>query len=269
MLTKTAHLADRTVRYLEAGSGRALVLIHGFPLSADSWLPQLLRVPPGWRVVAPDLRGFRGAGAVGSDDAALDHATVDTHAADVLALMTHLDIDRAVVGGLSMGGYVTLALVRRAPARVSGLILANTRAGADSEQGRAGRNLMIELVQREGPPAVAREMLPKLLGATSTREQPDLVDAVRLLIEANTTAGIAAAVRALRDRPDATPVLSSISCPTLIITGDEDTLIPVSESEAMHRAIRGSTLIILPRAGHLSNLESPQAFNQAIWDWSD
>jgi pimeloyl-ACP methyl ester carboxylesterase len=194
----------------------------------------------------------------------LGQQTIDDYAADVFELMTHLEIPRADVGGLSMGGYVALAMVHRAPDRVAGLVLANTRAGADSPQGKLNRAAMLELLEREGPPAVAREMVPKLLGETTRTHQPDLADAVTRLIVVNSAEAIAAAVRAMRDRPDSTPLLSRLACPVTIIHGAEDSLIPVSEAEAMHRAIGGSRLVVLPGVGHLSNLEDPAGFNAVV-----
>jgi pimeloyl-ACP methyl ester carboxylesterase len=196
MHIKVANLVDRSVRYLETGSGRPLVLLHAFPLSADQWLPQLHRLPAGWRAVAPDLRGFRGTRSVLSY-VGPGPVTIDTYAGDILALMTHLEIDRAIVAGLSMGGYVAFSMLRQAPARVSGLVLANTRAAADTAEGAAARDRMIALAEGEGSAGVAREMLPKLLGETSRREQPDLEQAVRALIEANGTEAIVAALRAM------------------------------------------------------------------------
>jgi 3-oxoadipate enol-lactonase len=261
--SRVAHLSTRSVRYLEAGSGRPLVWLHAFPLSADQWLPQLSRVPPGWRFIAPDLRGFRG-GSVAYDAIDLAGVTMDGYAADALDLMTQLEIADATIGGLSMGGYVAFALLRRAPTRVNGLVLADTRATADTPEGRAARDRMTDLVKRDGPSGIAREMLPKLLGPTSRRDQPDLEDAVRRLIEVNTTAAIAAALEALKTRPDATPLLASITCPTLIICGEEDALTPMADSEAMHQAIPGSRLVRLAGAGHLSNLENPLGFNAAL-----
>ena len=262
-VTKVAHLADRSVRYLEAGRGHAIVLLHAFPLSAEQWLPQISRVPPGYRIVAPDLRGFRGSGPA-LESVGLENLTMDGYASDVLALMTHLEIDRAVIGGLSMGGYVALAAVRLAPGRMSGLLLANTRAGADSPEGRANRDRMIDLVRREGPAAIARDMVPKLLGATTEREQPDLADAIDRLIRMNSSEAIAAALAAMRDRPDSTPLLPTITCPTTIVTGEEDVLIPPSESAAMHARIPGSRLVIIPKVGHLSNVEGTGHFSTIL-----
>jgi len=261
--SRVAHLSTRSVRYLEAGTGRPLIWLHAFPLSADQWLPQLSRVPPGWRFIAPDLRGFRG-GSQAFEAFDLPGVTMDGYAADVLELMTQLEMTDAVIGGLSMGGYVAFAIQRRAPSRVSGLVLADTRSTADTAEGRAARDRMADLVAREGAAGVAREMLPKLLGETTRRDQPDLTDAVRRLIEVNTPEAIGAAIQALKTRPDSTPLLASIACPTLIICGEEDVLTPMADSEAMHAAIAGSRLVRLPGAGHLSNLENPIGFNDAI-----
>jgi 3-oxoadipate enol-lactonase len=263
VLSKVAHLATRSVRYLEAGSGRPLVWLHAFPLSADQWLPQMSRVPPGWRFIAPDLRGFRGAGPA-FEDIGLENQTIDGYAADVLELMTHLEVEAATIGGLSMGGYVAFAIVHRAPDRVTGLVLANTRAAADSPQGKINRTAMLERLSRDGVPAIAEEMVPKLLGETTRRDQPDLVEVVNRLILANTSEAIAAAVRAMRERPDSTPLLPRLACPVTLIHGAEDVLIPVAEAERMRDVIPGARLVVLPAVGHLSNLEDPVGFNAAI-----
>ncbi len=259
MRSRIAHLSTQSVRYLEAGQGRPLVLLHAFPLSAEQWLPQMAQVPPGWRFIAPDLRGFGGA-----DPGPVPAITMESYAADVLELMSHLEVPSAVVAGLSMGGYVALAVARRAPQRLAGLVLADTRATADSVEGRAARDRMLAILERDGPDGVAREMLPKLTGVTSQRNQPDLHDAIRQIILGNTPAGIAAAIRAMKERPDSTALLPSLACPTTIICGDEDVITAPAESEAMHRAIPGARLALLPGAGHLANLENPEAFTAAL-----
>jgi 3-oxoadipate enol-lactonase len=185
----------------------------------------------------------------------------------VIALLTRLEIDRAVVGGVSMGGYVAFGVVRRAPHRMSGLLLSNTRATADSDEGKAGRQRMIDLAREEGAPGIAGEMLPKLLGQSTARQQPDLVEAVRRLIVMNSGEGLAVALGALRDRPDSTPLLATLDVPALIIAGDEDVVTPPSDAEAMHRAIPGSHLTGLPGVGHLSNLENPFGWRSALDTW--
>jgi len=258
-----AHLPHRSLRYFESGVGRPLVLLHAFPLSADQWLPQLHRVPPGWRFIAPDLRGFRGVGPA-FEDPGLGALSIDDYADDVLALMMHLDIERAAVCGVSMGGYVAFGMMRRAASRVTALVLSNTRAIPDGDDARAGRDRLIDLVRSEGPGAVADAMIPRLLGETTRRAQPDLIDALRRLIVVNSVEGIAAALGALKTRPDSTPLLASIACPVLVIAGDEDAIIPVSEADTMARAIAGARSVVLPRIGHLANLEQPAAWNAAL-----
>jgi pimeloyl-ACP methyl ester carboxylesterase len=268
MRTRVAHLLNRSVRYLEVGGDDAdaaasrpvrpgalpIVWLHAFPLSADQWLPQLARGSAGRRAIAPDLRGFRGSGPDVSD-VGLDDIRIDDYAADVLELMTHLGIERAAVGGVSMGGYVAFGMLRQAPDRIGALLLANTRATADSADARAARDRTIDLVRREGVGALAREMTPKLLGETTRRERPDLAEAVAHLIEMNTADGLVAALGALRDRPDSTPLLSSIRCPATVVAGEEDAIIPLAEHEALARAIPDARLVVLPGVGHLSNVE--------------
>ena len=252
--------AQGTTRYLEAGSGWPVVLLHGFPLNADMWRPQLEQVPGGWRFIAPDLRGF---GPEGTTPA----ATMDDFAGGVIAFLDALHLDKVTLGGLSMGGYVTFAVLRRAPERASAVILADTRAGADSEQGRAGRTKMLETVARSGVSAVVDEMLPKLLGGTTHRTRPEVERRVREIAGRNAPEAVAGAIRAMRDRPDSAPQLSRISVPTLVLVGEEDTLTPPSESEAMRAGIPRARMVDIPRAGHLSNLEAPDEFTAALADF--
>jgi len=266
MHVKVANLPDRSVRYLESGatdSRHVVFLLHAFPLSADQWLPQMHRLPPGWRAIAPDIRGFRGGqsalGYVGAGP-----ITIDTYAEDVLALMAHLEIRRAAVVGLSMGGYIGFALWRRAPERIAAMMLASTRAGADTSEGAAGRDRLIAVAEREGAPGVAEDMLPKLLGSSTRQEQPDLEEVVRQLIEANTAEAIISATRAMKSRPDSTSSLATIQCPTAIVAGEEDALIPRADIDVMRQAMPHAAFASIPKAGHLANLESPGAFNEAL-----
>ena len=269
MTVSTDHYttAGRRQRYLHTGTGQPVVLIHAFPLSADMWLPQLQAPPPGWRLVAPDLRGFRGPSS-DADPSAVGRTTLDDYARDVIALLDHLQIDRAVVGGCSMGGYVTFAVWRLAPDRVRGVVLANTRPQADSDEGRAKRGEMLALLEREGPAGVASEMLPKLLGRTSHASRPEVVSRVRQLVEANPADAIGAAIGALRDRPDSTALLPGIDVPSLVIAGDEDTLIPREAADQMFDALPDAHLCVIGNAGHLASLEVPEVFNKAASLWS-
>ena len=250
------------MRYLEAGRGRPLVLLHSFPLHADQWIPQLEHVPPGWRAIAPDLFG---CGATTAEAGVPQ--TMARQADEVIELLDHLGVDRAAIAGVSMGGYVALALLQRAASRLTGVMLADTRATADTDEGRAGRDRMIAMVEREGVVGVAREMLPKLLGPTTHRERPDVVATVEHLIASNSVVGVRAALLAIKARPDSTPLLATVSCPTWILCGEEDGLTPPADSALMHRAIAGSRYDVLPRTGHLSNLEAPTAFNAALQEF--
>jgi 3-oxoadipate enol-lactonase len=259
--TQHVMIGGRRMRYLENGAGWPVVLIHGWPLSADMWRPQLEDVPDGWRFIAPDLRGFGGSVA-----SALQ-PTMDDYAADVAGLLDTLEIDRAAIGGLSMGGYVTFALFRLAPERFTRILLADTRPQADTPEGRQKRRAMSETVRTKGASAVADQMIPKLLGETSRRQRPAVARLVRRLIEANDPVGIDGAVDAMRTRPDSTPDLERISCPALVIVGEEDEVTPVAESESLHNALRRSHLVVVPGAGHLSNLEEPEGFSRALTDF--
>jgi pimeloyl-ACP methyl ester carboxylesterase len=192
---------------------------------------------------------------------------MDEFARGVLELLDALDIERTTLGGLSMGGYVTFAALRLAPDRFSALIFANTRASADTDEGRSARDRMLQLVRSKGVGAVADDMLPKLLGQTTRRERPELGDAVRSIIHGNSADAVAGAIEALRDRPDSTPQLAALSVPALVITSDEDTLIPEAEARSMQAQLRRGRLVVLPGAGHLSNLEVPDRFSHALEDF--
>jgi pimeloyl-ACP methyl ester carboxylesterase len=238
------------------------VLIHGFPLGAEQWRPQLENVPDGWQYIAPDLRGFGVDPALGGTA-----VTMDDYAGDVVGLLDELEIERAVIGGLSMGGYVTFALFRRAPERFSGVVLADTRSQADTPDGRQARRALSAVVEKDGASAVADQMLPKLLGPTTHEKRPAVVRDVRRLIEGTAAEGIQGALHALMTRPDSTPDLARIGTPTLVIVGEEDAITPVSDSEFLAQSIGRARLVKLPAAGHLSNLETPGGFSQALQDF--
>ena len=234
-----------------------LVLIHGFPLTARMWGPLVAALPAGWDAVTPDLPGF-------GHSKQAPARTMDDMATAILSELDARGIERAVIGGLSMGGYVTFALYRLAPERFSGMVLADTRATADTGQQKDARRRMIETVREGGAGAVAEEMLPKLLGPTTQRENGALGSDVRAMIESNTPDAIAAAAEAMMGRPDSTDLLSRIRVPALIVCGTEDVLTPPSDARALHEGIRGSRLELIEGAGHLSNLEAPRAFNAAL-----
>src|SRR5690606_4348022 len=241
----------RRVRWLEAGpeSDRVLVWLHAFPLSAAKWEPQLQATPPGWRLVAPALAGF---GGKADHDA---HPHNDDFADDLERLLAQLQAPPVVLGGLSMGGYAACANMRRHPSRVRALILADTRAGADSAEARANRGRLLSLVRESGAAGVATQMLPTLVGETTKRDRPEVVARVRALIEANSAAGIARAIERLRDRPDSTPLLKAIAIPVLVVAGAEDVITPPDAARELAAALPHGSVAIVPAAGHLSNLE--------------
>jgi len=264
MTRQYCHIGTRTIAYLDSAPGhddlRALVLLHAFPIGANLWEPQMRAVPQGWRLITPDLRGFGGSTELDS----LGALSIADYADDAVDLLGELGITRAVIGGCSMGGYATLALYQSAPQLFDGLVLANTRAGADSPESRANRRNMLAVVDREGPSGIARDMMPKLIGKTTTESNSTVEAFVRRLIKQQSPVAIRSAIHRMMHRPDSTPLLAQISVPTLVITGVEDEMIPVEESRRMASAVRGAKLVIVPGAGHLANLEQPEAFNDAL-----
>jgi len=264
MTRQYCHIGTRTIAYLDSAPGdgglRVLVLLHAFPIGANLWEPQMRSIPQGWRLITPDLRGFGGSTELDSVSA----LSIADYAADVVDLLGELGVKRAVVGGCSMGGYAALALYQSTPELFDGLVLANTRAGADSPESRANRRNLLAIVDREGASGVAREMMPKLLGKTTNESNSDAESFIRRLIKQQSTAAIRGAINRMMHRPDSTPLLAQVSVPTLVITGAEDEMIPVEESRRMAGAIRGAKLVIIPGAGHLANLEQPDAFNESL-----
>jgi len=263
MTRQYCHVGSRTIAYLDSIPGasdlRTIVLLHAFPLGAGMWEPQIRSIPKGWRLITPDLRGF--GGSTSSDGMA---PTMDDYAIDVMGLLGELGVSRAVVGGCSMGGYATFALLKRAPDLVTGLVLADTRMGADSPEARANRRSMLALVDREGPSGVAREMMPRLIGKTTRETDPTVESTIRRLIKQQSPDGIRAAIQRMMDRMDATAVVSAVRVPALVVVGEEDVLTPVEESRRMAAAIPGAALEIVPGAGHLPNLEQPDRFNAVL-----
>ena len=245
------------------------MFLHAFPLDARMWEPQLAAFAArGWHTLAPHMRGFGdwSPASKGSDpgsDPFADSA-IDDYAGDVVDLLDHLHIPDAVVVGLSMGGYVALAMMRLAPRYLSAVVLADTKAEADTPEGAANRDRMSQLAQEKGVAAVVDELQPKLLGDTTRRERPDVVAHVRSIALSAQVPAIVGALHALKTRPDSTPLLASIHVPALNVVGEEDVITPPAVAESMQRAIAGSSLTIVPRAGHLSNLEDTAAFNAAL-----
>lgn len=245
------------IGYADIGQAAPVVFLHAFPLQRTMWAPQTSALAAEWRCITIDNRGFGESAGVGP-------FTVDRYADDVIAVLDAAGIDRATVVGLSMGGYVAFALWRRAPERVRALLLADTRAGADSPETRERRHELIELARTDGIAAVADRQIIGLLGKTTRERRPEIERDVRAIAGGATVEGIVGALEAMLARPDSTPTLATLSVPTLIIVGDEDVLTPPKEARGMHAAIRGSRLEILASAGHLSSIERPAAFNVVV-----
>jgi pimeloyl-ACP methyl ester carboxylesterase len=258
------HLDSRTLSYFDSAPGdpRAdvLVLIHAFPLGAGMWEGQPRALPPGWRLIAPDLRGFGGS-TIGEPD---DNPSIDDYAADVTDLLRELHIGFAVIGGCSMGGYAALAVARRAPALVRALILIDSKVMADTSEGRANRRGMLALLERAGPSGVAREMMPKLLGRTTLNERPQVEPLVRRLVKQQSAAAVRGGIHRMMTRPNSSDVLENLKAPLLIIVGEEDTLTPPDEARKMAALRPNAELVVLPRTGHLPSLEHPERFNETL-----
>jgi pimeloyl-ACP methyl ester carboxylesterase len=261
-------LGARTLSYLAAGplpGDRLVVFLHAFPLGAEMWLPQVQALPDGWAAVAPDFRGFGGSSPDQGGPRA--EARLEDYADDVGELLDGLGVPQAALCGCSMGGYAAFANMRRFPGRATGLFLADTRATADSDAARASRTAMLDLLDREGPAAVAAGMRAKLVGPTSQDERPRVLETVDRLMRQATAPGIGFAVSRMLNRPDATPELHGFRGPISIVVGEEDALTPPAEAASMAASLRRAAFATIPRAGHLSNLEAPDAFNAAMHDW--
>ena len=252
------HTQDLRLAYDDQGAGVPLVFLHAFPLNRSMWAPQVAGLSRQFRTITIDLRGH------GESDAPLWAFSLDHYADDVCALLDHLAISRAVLVGLSMGGYVTFAFARKYGDRLKALVLADTRAQADSPDGRTGRFHLAQTAFNQGSGAVADIMLPKLLGPASLQTNQDLVRHVREMIRAAPVSGIVVDLMAMAERSDAVPLLRAISCPALVLIGQEDNTTPMVDSQLMAKEIPGARLAVIPSAGHLSNLEQPDVFNDLL-----
>jgi len=248
--------------YESQGQGIPLLFIHGFPLNFRMWEPQMQSLSSKAWMLAPDLRGH------GDSEPVVGPYSIDMLVDDCVALLDTLGIVQpAVICGLSMGGYITLAMYRRYPERIRGLILAATRAGADSPEGKVNRDLAIAQAEKDGTAAIAASMLPKMLSPKTYESNPDKVKRVERFMTSISVPGIIGALEGMKNRPDSTPLLGEIAVPTLIIHGEDDQLIPFQEAQDMHSAIANSTMILMSSAGHLPNMEQPEWFNQAVMEF--
>jgi pimeloyl-ACP methyl ester carboxylesterase len=242
------------------GNGPPVLFVHGYPLDRTLWRHQLAGLGR-WRRIAPDLRGF-GASAQAAPDPAM--WSLGAYSDDLVAVLDALGVERTVVCGLSMGGYIALDFVRRYAARVSALVLMDTKAEADTEEGRRARDEMAALALAEGAGAIAARMLPKLVAEATRASQPETVTHAREMMEGADPRGIAAALRAMRDRADSRELLPRIAVPTLVLGGAEDQLTPPVVMRALAAGIPGARYEEVVAAGHLAPLEQPLAVNRLV-----
>ena len=251
-------IAGTELQYEDRGAGPPILFLHAFPLGLFMWDEQVAALEATHRLVRFDSRGF------GGSPAGDEPLTMDRIADDAAALLDFLGIGQAVVIGCSMGGYAAFAMARHHASRLRGLVLQNTRAGADTEEARRNRGVLAERVLREGSGAAADAFLPRLVGETTARDFPDRVTRLREAVLSNPSRGIANALLGLGARADSSSTLREISVPTLVVGGEEDVLTPIAEAEAIHAGIPTSRLEVVPRAGHLANLENAPAYNAAL-----
>jgi pimeloyl-ACP methyl ester carboxylesterase len=247
------------IEWRERGDGDAILFIHGFPFNSAMWGHQLAALPEGWRGIAPDLRGF-GASDIGGDPI----LTMELFATDLARLLDHLEIDRVVLCGLSMGGYVAFDFWRQFGDRVRGIVLSDTRASADSPDTRRARNHLADRVREEGPAPVIEALLPKLLSPSTTRKKKGVVSMVRAMMEETRPETMARALLGMAARADADPLLRTIDVPVLVVVGADDVITSRGQAEMLARGIRGARIELIDGAGHIPPLEQPEEFNTSL-----
>ena len=246
--------------YDDHGMGQPVIFLHAFPLNRGMWRDQIVALLQlqRYRLVALDWPGF------GESEITSEISTMEMLADQVAGLMDVLGMQQAIICGLSMGGYVACAFLRKYPQRVSGLILADTRPGADDEEGKVNRERVAQLVESQGVGAVADLLVPRLIAASTRQYHPEVEVRIRRMIDAATSRGIAAASRGMALRADSTGLMSSIACPTLVLVGEHDILTPLGVAQEYRTKIPGAQLAVISGAGHLANLEQPEAFLDVV-----
>ncbi|WP_394617572.1 alpha/beta fold hydrolase [Lentzea sp. JNUCC 0626] len=253
----TANVNGITIGYDDTGTGEdVLVLVHGHPFDRTMWHPQVEHFSArGWRVIAADLRGY------GASTVVPGITTLDVFAQDIKGLLDHLNVDKFVLGGLSMGGQIVMQCAQDFPERIKALILADTFAQSETEEGRRNRNAMADRLLAEGMSGYATEVKWKMVA----RHNPEAAEFVAGLMHNAPPQGAAAALRGRAERPDYTATLAKITVPTLVIVGSDDEYTPVKDAEYMHERIQApKTLEIVEGAAHMPNLERPDTFNKAV-----
>jgi 3-oxoadipate enol-lactonase len=258
----TFRSSDAQLFHEVSGSGPDVVLLHPFPLNHTFWKPIVDTLSTRYRVITPDLRGH------GDSELGEGPATMARMASDLAALCREERITRAFFAGVSIGGYVLFEFWRQHREQVAALVLANTRAAAETPESRKNRLALADKVMREGTAGFIEDMLPKLLSPVTVTNRPDIVDAARSMMRKMSPQDIAGVQWGMADRPDSVATLKTIDVPTLIITGADDS-IPLSEAELMRQNISGSRLQVIPRAGHYAALEHPEEFGRMLRGFLD
>lgn len=259
MVTKTALINGIMMTWDDVGEGPAVLLIHGFPFCRAMWRPQVAcLVAAGYRVIAPDLRGF------GETDVLAGSCCMDTFGDDLLELLDYLELPRVTVVGMSMGGYILFNLLTRFPQRFLAAVFLVTRSLPDDAAAKQRRLQMVESVRRLGPQAVADTFLPLVLTDETITHRPKLAEEVYSWMVGTATSGLTEALLAMRDRPDATPSLSGLRLPTLAIAAEQDKACPVEFLRIIAEGIEGCRLVVIEGASHLLNLERPGELNREL-----
>jgi 3-oxoadipate enol-lactonase len=250
--------------WVEAGSGdNVLLLLHGFPLDHTMWLNQVeYFAGRGWRVIAPDHRGYGQ-----STHNPQEVTTVDLMAQDAAGLLDHLGIARAVIVGLSMGGYVTFAFNRQFPEKVRALVLADTKAEPDPPQARENRYKLRETIRQQGSTAARDGMLPVMFSPELHKQGSPMIDDLGAIMLRTKPEAIMATLPGLAERPDVVPELPGIKAPYLVIHGEKDQLMPVANARLMAEANARAKFVEVPGAGHMANIEDAGFFNRAVEDF--
>jgi pimeloyl-ACP methyl ester carboxylesterase len=249
---------DRILAWRESGTGEVILFIHAFPLDSSMWESQLGAVPDGWRAIAPDLPGF------GASPAMTGVTSMDSYADAVARVLNVVGAKQAVICGLSMGGYVALALQRRHPEMIRALILCDTRAEADTPEARLARLALAKRVRAEGMQPVVDSLLTRLITRVTRLSKPGLAAQLEETMRRQSPEATAMAITAMAHRRDATSVLRDIDVPVLAVVGAEDELTPPGESQMLARSIRGARIEVIEGAGHLANMEQPDIFNTVV-----
>jgi len=258
---KKVVINDVELAYADNGYGQPIVFLHAFPLNQNMWKDQVTDLNPSYRVITFDWRGF------GESSLGRAKPSISVFADDLAKLLDHLEIEDVTICGLSMGGYAAFAFFRQYPNRVKALILCDTKAGSDTEEIKQGRYETAKTIHKKGISVLVDTMVPRLLGETTIKSRPQITECIREMIKTAQPEGVAQALTAMAERKDSSDLLPQITCPTMIIVGDEDKLTPPSEADKMSRAIGSSQLAVIRNAGHLPNIEQPVIFDRIVDDF--